>query len=147
MRKASRERLEKLIENMPEGYAYHTGYLRVNKEYPVCVVLHNIGPELIVVDGHPVKMWSLRYKTFDKGIFCVVCGREGKYFRLEKHILHADTDRNSWHFNLYSLNGEGGEILMTKDHILPKSKGGGNHISNLQTMCSQCNVKKGNGEG
>ena len=32
---------------------------------------------------------------------------------------------------------------MTKDHILPKSRGGKNHISNMQTMCCRCNSKKG----
>ena len=34
--------------------------------------------------------------------------------------------------------------LMTRDHILPKSKGGRDHISNMQTMCVDCNKAKGN---
>lgn len=33
---------------------------------------------------------------------------------------------------------------MTKDHIVPKSKGGPDCIENFQTMCEECNKKKKN---
>ena len=33
---------------------------------------------------------------------------------------------------------------MTKDHIIPKSKGGPDCIENFQTMCEECNKKKKN---
>ena len=29
------------------------------------------------------------------------------------------------------------------DHIIPKSKGGKDHIDNYQLMCEECNSKKG----
>ena len=48
-----------------------------------------------------------------------------------------------YHFNLYGINKNYEEILFTKDHIIPKSKGGDNKISNYQTMCYNCNYKKG----
>jgi len=34
--------------------------------------------------------------------------------------------------------------MMTVDHIVPKSKGGLRTLDNLQPMCENCNVKKGN---
>ena len=33
---------------------------------------------------------------------------------------------------------------MTIDHLIPKSKGGTNHISNLVPCCKPCNQKKAN---
>lgn len=32
---------------------------------------------------------------------------------------------------------------LTIDHRVPRSRGGSNHISNLQTMCAPCNNGKG----
>ena len=91
-------------------------------------------------DGDMIKGNSQRYQTFfTKGCKCVKCGIEGKYFAKEKHLK----DR-SFHLNLYAIDENGEEVLMTKDHIIPKSKGGFDDISNYQTMCERCNKAKGN---
>jgi len=91
----------------------------------------------IIIDGYKVRKNSLRYMTFyQKGTTCVCCGRKGSYFKLEKGDAAGDVNRR--HFNLYSDDG----VLMTKDHIIPKSKGGKNNIDNMQTMCVICNEKK-----
>lgn len=90
-------------------------------------------------DGDLMKMSSHRYHTFVKsGIKCVCCGIEGKYFVKEKFKKDK-----GYHFNLYALNENGEEILMTKDHIVAKSKGGKDCIENYQTMCITCNNEKG----
>ena len=90
----------------------------------------------IVVDGFLVHPASLRYMTFyQKGVKCVCCGKEGTHFR-----LCGDETTNRRHFNLFADDG----TLMTKDHIVPASKGGPDHMSNMQTMCVVCNKAKGN---
>jgi hypothetical protein len=33
---------------------------------------------------------------------------------------------------------------LTLDHVIPKSRGGGNNWDNLVTSCSKCNIKKAN---
>lgn len=92
----------------------------------------------IKVEGHDVYTTSLRYKTFiEKGYKCVCCGRTGSYYALEKSV---NSNQNRAHFNLYSDD----DVLMTKDHILPRSKGGMDCIDNMQTMCTICNSNKGN---
>jgi len=44
--------------------------------------------------------------------------------------------------NFWGITKKGKYILFTKDHIIPKSKGGTKELSNLQTMCYECNQRK-----
>lgn len=105
--------------------------------------LHDdFGPTLYTyMSGCSVKMSSQRYKVFQKSQVCSCCGLDATYLSVELDLL-LDTDR--YHINMYGVDENGNEILFTKDHILPKSKGGRNHISNYQTMCVICNNNKGN---
>lgn len=92
----------------------------------------------IEFDGFVVHRDSLRYKLFyQKGVVCAKCGRVGTHFTLDK--MDPRYEGNRRHFNLYAEDG----TLMTKDHIIPKCKGGKNSVDNLQPMCVSCNVKKG----
>lgn len=92
-------------------------------------------------DGDLVNMTSDRYKTFKlNGTKCVKCGLEGKYFGKE---YHNKTKKIKCHFNLYAIDSNGEEVLMTKDHIIPKARGGMDHLDNYQTMCHVCNEEKG----
>lgn len=90
-------------------------------------------------DGDMIYMDSQRYEVFKKkGVKCACCGIEGKYFAKEK----AEKD-SRYHFNLYAITKKGKEVLMTKDHIIPKSRGGRDMLENYQPMCKICNERKG----
>lgn len=96
-------------------------------------------------EGFMVKMNSDRYRMFKaKGMTCVSCGLKGVFFALErtKHSTAKGCNPTRFHFNLYGYDQDGNEVMLTKDHIVPKSKGGNNHIDNYQTMCVVCNEEK-----
>lgn len=87
-------------------------------------------------EGNMVTTSSIRLRTFkEKGCTCVSCGRKGTHFRLQKGIKDK-----AYHFGLWSDDN----MQMTKDHIIPKSRGGLDHIDNMQTMCIECNGNKSN---
>jgi len=140
-RKKNSKKKKEIAKNLPLGYTIHKAYVRFKGKFPPWFIFMNMGNwELNFADGRSIKMWSARYRTFAKDLRCAKCGLKGSYFRLERHALGSR--KNNFHFNLYAVNGNGHETLMTKDHIIPKSKGGTNHISNLQTMCTHCNNHK-----
>lgn len=91
------------------------------------------------IGEYDVKFSSHRIWTFyETGIKCANCGESGDFFAVEKN--HDGEERP--HLNLYAQTPDG-EVLLTKDHIIPKSEGGDDHISNYQTLCKDCNEQKG----
>lgn len=97
-------------------------------------------PEALVdIAGDLINMTSLKLQTFKgNGVRCRICGCKGSYFAKEKY-----PEEPYFHLNLYALK-EGREVLMTKDHITPIVKGGRDRLNNFQTLCVECNRKKGN---
>jgi len=95
--------------------------------------------------GHTVGIVSLRMRTFGRaashksGIHCKACGLKAGYFAVEEF---KGCVQPSIHANLYGVS-EGREVLFTQDHIVPRSKGGGNNLNNSQVMCQPCNSRKG----
>jgi len=88
-------------------------------------------------ETYRVKIKSARFTCFMKNRFrCVSCGVKGDVVGLTFGGNPVP------HLNLYHRNDEGELILMTKDHIIPRSKGGPNRQKNYQTMCCRCNGKK-----
>ena len=94
--------------------------------------------------GEEVNLGTLNVRMhFHKGIDCIEeCGATGAYFKMERspgppHILYSE-----WHLNLYAIDKNGKEVLMTKDHRYPRSKGGPDTLDNLDPMCTVCNSRK-----
>lgn len=88
-------------------------------------------------DGNECKLRRARI-FFEMGIDCVSCPTKSQFFALEQW------PDGSYHFDLYGIDSIGDEVLMTIDHIHAKSKGGKDHISNMQPLCKCCNEIKSN---
>lgn len=111
-----------------------------------------------------VKMGGVRLECLKRNQVCVWCRRAGNIWKLERHQhgysrlkIFCFLDDCPWcamhprlknseapHLNLYHRNKIGGLIMMTRDHILPRSRGGEDVLENLQTLCRECNQHKGN---
>lgn len=111
-------------------------FCMIGEEYLLLQSAHGRSGKDIIVDGFRIHPKSLRYMTFyQKGVKCVCCGKMGTHFR-----LCGEEKTNRRHFNLYADDG----TLITKDHIIPVSKGGRDDVENMQPMCKDCNEAKGN---
>lgn len=98
----------------------------------------------VVMDGDMMSFGSLRYETFmQKGTICCKCGLVGDRFYKERNFV-TEKSNGPYHFNLYGVDADGDEILITKDHIIAKSLGGTDTIDNLQPLCMVCNGLKAN---
>lgn len=90
----------------------------------------------ILLEGFYVKTNSVRLKCFLRSPICAFCGLHGNLWKLES------TNEENPHLNLYCRLTSGKDVLLTKDHIFPKSKGGSDSLDNLQTLCIKCNEQK-----
>ena len=153
----AKEKLDLVLDSCPQGeefagFSAHMNIVRL-KDKKKLVKIEEYGLEDVLpfisksddkkeytVDGvtYKVRMDSDRYFVFLKDIRCVACGLEGQSMMLE---LNPGDDVP--HFNLYGEE-DGRLVLMTKDHILARSKGGPDELWNYQTMCNICNNLKGN---
>lgn len=131
---------EKRHKLRTQGYKYTDSlWISTSKRiYPITTVYKKYNHTIL---RHvTVKMGSHRYQTFAiKGTDCLECGIKGEFFALERN---ADSTDENFHFNLYGLDEYNNEVMITKDHIIPRSKGGKNVLSNYQTLCIKCNQRK-----
>jgi 5-methylcytosine-specific restriction endonuclease McrA len=91
--------------------------------------------EIIKSDDNPI---IGGYKTYIRPII----------IRLLRYIKHHAKNIRASRTRIYKRDGNecvycGSKKELTLDHVVPKSKGGGNEWTNLVTSCFKCNLKKG----
>lgn len=103
--------------------------------------LHLISEESIMnplyVFGERVKRDYKRFAVLRAhSLQCCFCGLKATRFLVSRH-------KND-HVMPYSINAYAGEVMLTWDHILPKSHGGSDHVDNGRVACGPCNMRRGN---
>jgi hypothetical protein len=91
--------------------------------------------EVIKSDESPI---ITGYKTYVRPLII----RLLKYIRHHVRTLRASRPRIYKRDN-YECVYCGSNKNLTLDHVMPKSRGGGNEWTNLVTSCFKCNLKKG----
>lgn len=74
-------------------------------------------------------------------IKCYKCGCTADRWIADKH---SNDRQGPPVLNLYATAKKGELVLMTRDHIIPKSVGGVDRIENLRPACAVCNEGRGN---
>lgn len=85
--------------------------------------------------SHSVRLDPKRLLLILNNTKCKCCNLQGTHFWLERNGRDP-------HLNFYGTNSNGHEVMLTADHIIPKSKGGPHELYNMQLLCERCNQKK-----
>lgn len=86
---------------------------------------------------YTVRVNSVKFECFRRNHICVFCRKEGCVW-----LLQLEPNGKSIHLNMFWREGEE-KMMLTLDHICPRSKNGKTRISNSQTLCQKCNQDKG----
>ena len=152
----AKQQLEEILDSNPQGNDFdgfriqvdlarmkdrkkliHLGEFGLDEVMPYITEQESKKDYVVGEHTYTVRMSSDRYFVFRDNPRCVACGLEGT-----KMILDMNPGDNSPHFNLYAEE-DGRLVLLTKDHILAKSRGGSDNRDNFQSMCCTCNNLKG----
>jgi hypothetical protein len=113
--------------------------------YTIDQILPLIGSGVKKLDEDVINFNYINLKLVARlGTKCFLCGLEGAFFAKEYLIANGDLPFKCgrlYALQLYAIK-DGEEILINRDHILPKSKGGKGNLNNLQPTCFDCNQNK-----
>jgi len=99
-------------------------------------------PRKVNIAGYEINCHSTRMKLLfvHRELTCKCCGIKASFAAIES----CPASKGHKGINFYGYDYDGNEVLLTWDHMIPKSIGGKNNMKNSQTLCTICNVIKGN---
>jgi len=94
-----------------------------------------------------VSLKKAKWFSFQRSTQCVACDVDGTrvFLQVYGRLINSVLNMRHRRARLQLYGEENGQlILMTPDHITPRSQGGSGEVDNLQTMCAICNALKSN---
>lgn len=85
--------------------------------------------------------WALFHHLKGQPIRCHFCGCQADRWIAEKGRRDK---QGSPVLNLFAVGRGGAVVLMTRDHIIPRSLGGVDAVANLRPACGPCNEGRSN---
>jgi len=79
--------------------------------------------------------YKSRFRTFVRQRCCQHCNLD---------IVGVQLNAANNTFQPYGITGNNQIVWFSRDHIIPRSKGGSSRLENLQTLCNPCNFAKAN---
>jgi len=108
-------------------------------ELPIEEIMPHLCSGHQAIAGYVVNTSTRTLKVFKyKGCKCARCRKVANIARVERELSSGRLC-----LKLYRKLPNGHLDFFNKDHIRPRSRGGSNHLSNLQPMCFECNKIKG----
>lgn len=101
------------------------------------------GQKLLVdlKDGTRIRFSRKQFMGIKRPV-CVHCGERGVKFIIVTAGRPKINPRRNCQKPPKALLATQHNVLLTRDHIVPKCQGGGNELSNLQVLCELCNNQK-----
>ena len=100
------------------------------------------GEDVIMLRGGTNRLTGLRSTLVIRSIIASRGIVNSKRFEVVPPLSNRELFRRDGHMCLYCLNTFS-ESHLTRDHIIPVSRGGSNTWTNVVTACRSCNQRKG----